>query len=168
MNPHRLGIYIAVFVSLTVILGYASTVPMSQSEAGSLVQTVQGIKPTQVGIFENNIQVALIEFIPIVGPIFGVISAYSTGLVISATGQVPGATTTGVEAFVFLLLTPIFWLEFFCYSLAVEESISIIISIRNRTLLTNEWKWAVGSIVTVVAVLFVSAGLEVSMINFIK
>ncbi|MGI0090954.1 MAG: hypothetical protein ACREBS_04530, partial [Nitrososphaerales archaeon] len=168
MKTHRFWIFITVFISLTVILGYASTVQMSQSQAESLVQSVQNIKPTQVGIFENNIRVALIEFIPIIGPAFGAISSYETGLVISATGQVPNARATGLESVIILLLTPIFWLEFFCYSLAVEESISIIISIKNKNLLTKEWKWILGSIVVVVAVLFVSAGIEVAMINFVR
>jgi hypothetical protein len=141
---------------------------MNQSQAQSLVQQVQSIQPTTIGIYENNVQVALTEFVPLIGPAYGAISAYETGLAISATGQVSGATTTGLEAFFFLLLTPIFWLEFSCYSLAVEESISILISIKARDLLTEEWKWLLGSMLFVASVLFVSARFEASLIDFLK
>jgi hypothetical protein len=166
MKSHRLAIYIAVFAAQMVILGFASTVPMNQSQAESLVQSIQGIQPTQVGIFENNVRVSLLEIIPGFGPVFGGLVTYDTGLVISATGQVPNATTTGLEALLFLIVTPIFWLEFFCYSLSIEESISIIVSLRNRTFRVLEWKWLLGTIATVIVVLFVSAGIEVQLIHF--
>jgi uncharacterized membrane protein SpoIIM required for sporulation len=164
----RLGIYIAVFVVLTVIMGYASTVSMPQSEAISLYQQISSISPTTLGIYENNIKVALIEFVPGFGPIYGVLSAYDTGLIVSATGQIPNATTTGPESFVILLLTPIFWMEFSCYALAVEESISIIVSLVKKDFLKEEWKWLFGSLLFVAAVLLISARLESSMINFLK
>jgi hypothetical protein len=164
----RAALYIAVFVALTGILGYASTVSMSQSEATSLYQQISSISPTTLVIYENNIKVALVEFVPGLGPIYGVLSAYDTGLVIAATGQVPNATTTGLEGFIFLLFTPIFWMEFSCYSLAVEESIAIIVSLVKKDFLKEEWKWFLGSILFVAAVLLISARLESSMINFLK
>ncbi len=164
----RVGIYIAVFISLTIILGYASTAPMGQTQAQNLVGEVQAISPTTFVIYDNNLRIALIEFVPILGPVYGAISSYDTGLVLSATGQVPNATTTGLFAFVITILTPIFWLEFSCYTLAVEESIAILVSIKNRDLPTREWKWLVCSLLFVAAVLFVSARLEVAMINFLK
>jgi hypothetical protein len=163
----RVGLYIIVFILLTGLTGYASTLSMSQSQAQALNQQVQNIPRTTLGIYENNAQVALIEFVPVLGPVYGVISTYDTGLAISAMGQVPGAATSGIVGFILLLFTPVFWLEFCCYTLAVEESIAILVSLRNRDLLTREWKWILASILFVVSVLFDSARLEIAMIHFI-
>ncbi len=165
---HRVGLCIAAFVLLAGVMGYASTIPMSQSEAETLFKQVQGITPTTLVIYQNNIKVALIEFIPVLGPVYGVLSAYDTGLVVSATGQIPNATTTGFEGFLLLLLTPIFWMEFSCYSLAVQESISVIVSFKNRDFLKEEWKWLFGSLFFVASVLLISARLEAALVNFLK
>jgi hypothetical protein len=162
-------IFLIVFVILSAILAYSSTVPLSQSEASSLSQGVEGIKGTTIGIFENNVKIALLEFVPGFGPAFGVYASYSTGLAISALAQSsPKSGISGIELFLILLLTPIYWLEFTCYSMAVEESIALIASVKNNIFRLSEWKWLIGSVVFVIATLFVSAQLEVQLINFMK
>ncbi len=106
---------------------------------------------------------------PIFGLAYGAFASYSTGLAIVALAQSnSGSGLSGLDLFLILLITPIFWIEFTCYSLAVEESISFIISLKNRDFRKSEWRWLIGSIVFVVATLFVSAGLEVDLINLIK
>lgn len=165
----RVIIFIIVFIILTSILAYSSSFELSQSEAQSLSQGVEGINATVVGIFQNNVQIALLEFVPGFGPAFGAYSRYDTGLALAALAQ--SNSTVGIggfELFLVLLLTPIFWIEFTCYSLAVEESLAIIISFKNRDFRSREWKWLVCSILFVVATLLVSARLEVDLINFIK
>jgi hypothetical protein len=165
----RITIFIAVFIVLSAILAYSSSVVLSASEAKSLSQGVEGIKGTVVGIYQNNVQIALLEFVPGFGPAFGAYSSYDTGLAIAALAQsTPGAGLSGPELFFILLLTPIYWIEFSCYTLAVEESISIIVSFGNHDFRTTEWKWLVVSVIFVVTTLFVSAGLEVDLINFLK
>jgi len=165
----RVAIFLIVFVVLSAILAYSSSIVLSSADAQSLSQGVEGIKDSVVGIFENNVQIALVEFVPGFGPAFGAYSSYDTGLAIAALAQSsPTSGLSGPELFFVLLLTPIYWVEFTCYSLAVEESIAIMISLKERTFRTAEWKWLVGSILFVVATLFVSAGLEVDLINFLK
>jgi hypothetical protein len=165
----RAIIFIIVFITLSSILAYSSSIQLSQSDAQSLSQGVEGINATVVGIFENNVQIALLEFVPGFGPAYGAYSSYDTGLALSALAQYN--STVGVSGFVLflvLLLTPIFWIEFTCYSLAVEESLAVLISFKNRDFRSREWKWLVCSILFVVATLLVSARLEVDLINFIK
>lgn len=165
----RVTIFIIVFIILSVVFAYGSTAQMSQAQAQSISQGVQGIPETTLGIFRNNVQIALIEFIPGFGPAFGVYTSYDTGVALAGLAEAnPSAGISGLESFFVLVLTPIFWLEFFCYSLAVEESISVIISFKNRDFRTNEWKWLAGSIFVVIATLFVSAQLEVDLINFLR
>ena len=161
----RVTIFLVVFVVLTVAVAYASTLPISQSNAQGLNSQVQSIPATTVGIFSNNVRIALVEFIPVVGPIFGVYTSYSTGVAIAAISQADSQSQmSGIVLFLLLMLTPIFWLEFFSYSLAVEESISLIVSIRSRDL-KREWKWLVASILAVAIVLFFSARLESSLVS---
>ena len=165
----RAAIFLTVLVILSGILAYGSTVPLSSSDAQALSQGVAGIKGTTLGIFQNNVQIALLEFVPVFGPGFGAYSTFDTGLAISAIAQTNSTSgISGLELFLILLLTPIYWFEFACYSLAVEESIAILVSFKNHDFRTREWKWLVGSVLFVVGTLFVSAGLEVDLINFIK
>ena len=168
-NKNRVLIFLVCFFILSAIVGYASTLEISSSEAQSLSQSVYAIKPTTADIFENNVQIALLEFIPIFGPAYGAYASYSTGLAIVALAQSnSGSGLSGLDLFLILLITPIFWIEFTCYSLAVEEGVAFIISLKNRDFRKSEWKWLIGSIIFVVATLFVSAGLEVDLINLIK
>lgn len=60
-------------------------------------------------------------FIPIIGPIWGLIVIFSSGYGISAIAQIQG-----VPSILYILLeflTPVFWLEFAAYSIAITESI---------------------------------------------
>jgi hypothetical protein len=165
----RAILFIAVFITLSIILAYSSTVVLSQSDAQSTTQGVEGLNDTVPAIFRNNVQIALLEFIPGFGPAFGAYSSYDTGLAIAGIAQsTPNLSISGLELFLILLITPIFWIEFACYSLAVEESVAIIISFKNRDFRSREWKWIICSILFVVATLFVSAKLEVEMINLVK
>lgn len=165
----RVIIFLVTFVVLSAILAVASSTVLSASESQSLSQSVEGIKGTVLGIFQNNVQIALLEFVPGFGPAFGAYSSYDTGLALAALAQSnPTTGLSGPELFFILLLTPIYWIEFTCYSVAVEESISLIVSFRNRDFRTVEWKWLVVSVVFVVATLFVSAKLEVDLINSLK
>jgi uncharacterized membrane protein SpoIIM required for sporulation len=166
----RVIIFLIVFLVLSGILAYSSTIQLSPSDAQSLTQSAKSIDESVVGIFKNNVQIALLEFVPGFGPGFSVYSSYDTGLVLAALAQSNQSSSgiTGLELFLALLLTPIYWIEFTCYSVAVEESISLIISFRNKDFRKNEWKWLLGSILFVVATLFVSARLEVQLINLAK
>jgi len=162
----RAKIFAIVFIILSGVLGYSSTIQLSPQDAQSLYLQVKGITPTANGIFLNNLRVALIEFIPLLGPAFGVYVSYSTGLALAAIAQAnPGAHVSGLESFLILLITPIYWMEFFSYSLAVEESIALVVSLRRRDFFEKkEWRWLLISLFLVVSVLFVSARLEASLV----
>jgi hypothetical protein len=161
----RVSIFIAAFVILSVVTAYASTAELSLSDAKSLTQRIAGISPTTLSIFFNNARVDLAEFVPLFGPAFGVYVSYNTGLVIAAIAETSSLPVSGLEAFLSLVLTPIFWMEFFAYSLAVEESVALVASARSRLLFRTELKWLAGSMLLALAVLFVSAHLEASLVN---
>ena len=170
MTPkNRAIIVVIVFLVLSGILAYSSTIQLSPADAQSLTQSAKSIDESVLGIFKNNVQIALLEFIPGFGTGFSAYTSYDTGLVLAAIAQSNQTSNiTGLELFLALLLTPIYWIEFSCYSLAVEESIAVIISFPKKDFRTTEWKWLVASVLFVVATLFVSARLEVQLINLAK
>jgi len=44
----------------------------------------------------------------------------------------------------------------------------LLVSFRNHDFRKTEWKWLLGSILFVIATLFVSAGIEANLINLVK
>jgi hypothetical protein len=161
----RFIIFIAAFLTLTVVTALASTAKLSPEQARSLNGSVSGISPTTLPIFFNNARVDLVEFIPVVGPAFGVYVSYDTGIVIAAIAETSSLPVGGLVAFLSLVITPIFWMEFFAYSLAVEESVALVVSARNRALFRTELRSLAGSVLLALAVLFVSAHLEATIVN---
>ncbi len=78
-------------------------------------------------ILGNNLIHTLIMFVPIWGPIWG-------GFVLFNTGTTIGILATAYEVpsiliFLTLFLTPVFWLEFCAYSIAMAESVVLLLQI---------------------------------------
>src|SRR5579872_5826971 len=104
----RAIIFAIVFLVLSGILAFASTIQLSSADALSLTQSAKSIDETVLGIFKNNVQIALLEFIPGFGPGFSAYSSYNTGLVLAALAESnQSAGVSGLELFFGLLLTPI-------------------------------------------------------------
>jgi uncharacterized membrane protein SpoIIM required for sporulation len=93
-------------------------------------------------IFLNNFQICLVMFIPIVGPLFGLFTLFSTGIALDAIASVQGYS--GILAFFLLILTPIFWLEFVSYSLAMTESVWLF-----RRLTQSRWRELKNTAITI-------------------
>jgi hypothetical protein len=102
--------------------------PVSEQEAEQISQnlneTVTAV--TEQGIltpfiFGNNLLICLLMFVPIIGPLLGFIILYNTGTVVGAiavSGGYPPAL-----ALIALFITPVAWIEFAAYSVAIAESI---------------------------------------------
>jgi hypothetical protein len=133
----RIVSIIAIFVVALVITVLGMLAPLTAKEANdisqSLNQTVDSMK-TNGGltpyIFGNNLMICLAMFVPIAGPIFGLYALFNTGTAITAI-----ATSQGYPPIVALFaefLTPIFWLEFAAYSIAIAESIWLLWAILQK------------------------------------
>jgi uncharacterized membrane protein SpoIIM required for sporulation len=85
-------------------------------------------------IFENNFEIDLIMFIPIVGPIFGSYALYDTGTAINAESNSSNNTVhlPGIVLALVLFIFPDTWLEFIAYSTALAASIWLTWSIIQR------------------------------------
>jgi hypothetical protein len=121
-KKHRftfLGIAAVVF-TIAYSAGAAST--MSDEEAKNLKdlfgKQVEGID--SIGIFLNNFRIAAAMFIPGLGILLGIFSAYSTGLVFSALAQ----TTPEIANLspLIILATPFGMMEVISYAMAMSQS----------------------------------------------
>ena len=132
-STRRKRIYLFIF-TLTVsvlLLIIGSLIPVSHNAAEQIVNPINqtahqnkanGTLPQF--IFLNNFRICLIMFIPIIGPIFGVVSLTYTGYVLSAESQLQGVPQ--VLNILFLFVLPFFWLEFASYSIGISESIWLL------------------------------------------
>jgi hypothetical protein len=72
-------------------------------------------------IFGNNLLLTLVMFVPIIGPIWGLLILFNTGSVIALISIAEGFPP--ILTFAILFLTPVFWLELGVYSIAMAQSI---------------------------------------------
>jgi stage II sporulation SpoM-like protein len=132
-STRRKRIYTLIFIFavafiLTVI---GSLIPVSHQDAqqvsNQLNQTLNQHKASGTlpeYIFLNNFSICLVMFIPIIGPIIGFFILFDTGYALSAIAQVQGVPSL---LLIFAeLLTPVFWIEFIAYSIAISESIWLL------------------------------------------
>jgi len=172
-SPRRKRIYstIAIFVFAGIITLIGSLVPVDAQEANqisdNLNKTVTTLGDEGVlaqFIFGNNFIICLLMFIPVLGPLFGFYALFNTGIAVSAIATAEGYPLALV--FLSLVLTPVFWLEFAAYSIAIAESVWLFRRIlQGRSRGWRELKNA-GFLVSICAVvLLVGAVVEVVLIS---
>lgn len=133
-STRRKRIYsvIFVFVVAWILLAIGSSIPISSQNAHQIVnQLNQSVTQNKASgtvpqyIFLTNFRGCLEMFIPIYGTIVGLISFVYNGYILGAESLVlygiPGPLY--VALFVF---SPIFWIEFTAYSIALAESIWLL------------------------------------------
>ncbi len=85
-------------------------------------------------IFLNNfVRVCLPMFIPIIGPVMGLGSLLNTGTIFGALGTIGGYPP--ILIITSLMFSPVFWLEFFAYAIAMTESVWLL-----RRILQGRWR----------------------------
>ena len=112
------------FGAIAFLLAYSggAEVDINKKEAenvkGEFIKKIEGID--QNGIFINNVMIALVMFIPIVGIGLGIFSGFSTGLVFSALAET-SSYLQNVPPLA-ILFTPFGIMEVFAYGLAISRS----------------------------------------------
>jgi len=122
-----------VFAILATVIGIL--VPLSAQSAASENNALNNTQHQIHGmdllhrtaaIFENNFEICLIMFIPVVGVILGSIVMFNTGSYIQAEiitdNATKGTNYPPILAFLVLFIFPFTWLEFISYSTAFSES----------------------------------------------
>lgn len=153
---------------LTIVVTLAGTlVPLSAEDANTLSKEVnqtlvenRDFPSLTAAIFINNFRLCLIMFIPIFGAVFGFFVLFSTGTALAAISM-----STGIPVFLnffFLMITPIFWLEFISYSLGITMSIWLFRRLTQRR--WHELKWTAMAIGITAGLLAIGAIVEAWMI----
>ncbi len=131
-------VFIFVLAILVTVIG--SFIPLSSKDAYDLSnQLNQTLNQNRANdtltqyIFLNNFEICLLMFVPVIGPALGLFILFDTGLALGAI-----AVTQGYPVWIGLLsliVTPVFWLEFAAYSIAMAESIWLF-----RRLTQKRWR----------------------------
>jgi hypothetical protein len=169
-TPMRKRIYsiIIIFAIAVLVTVIGSFVPLSSQDAYQLSnqvnQTVNQNKANNTltqYIFLNNFGICLLMFVPVIGPVLGMFILFDTGLALGAISTTEGfPVLLGILS---LVITPVFWLEFAAYSIAMDESIWLF-----RRLMQLRWreiKWTAVFIGICAALLAISAVIEVWIVT---
>jgi hypothetical protein len=169
-SPQRKRIYsiIAIFIIALIVTVIGSFVPLNSQDALTLSNQVnQTLNENRANntltqaIFLNNFEICLLMFIPVVGAGLGMFVLFDTGLALGAIASTQGYPVwLGLAS---LVVTPVFWLEFAAYSIAMAESIWLF-----RRLTQKRWsmlKWTGVFIGVCAALLTVGAFVEVWLIT---
>lgn len=168
----RWRLIVAIFVAELAIVFVVSSLPFFPNELSTYEQQYNTTAtllnqpaPGQVlGIFFNNVRVALVETIPALGVAVLGFSLYETARIIQVIGILHGFPVYENLATLFLL--PSTWLELPAYALAATESIYVVRALARRGgSVGTEAKLFVTNAALIVLVLIVAALLEVTEIQ---
>ena len=148
-----LGIGVALFAAAYSV---GAAIPLAEKDAeevrSSFLEDTQNID--EVGIFLNNIKIALAMFIPGAGVALGVYSGVSTGMVYHAfaltSAQLAAANPLSV------LATPFGLLELLAYGLAISRSGMLVAQILKKS---ERKSWKKYSVATAIEIALVMAAL---------
>ncbi len=181
-SPRRKRIYsiIAIFLIAFIVTLIGAYMPLSSQDATTLSNQVNATlnqhrtnNTLTEYIFINNFSICLLMFLPLAGAALGMFILFDTGIALNAI-----ATTQGYPVWLglaSLIITPVFWLEFASYSIAMAESIWLIrrliqagnskVPHGGRRILRGELKWLLLTIGTCAGLLAIGAVVEVWLIN---
>ena len=169
-SPRRKRIYsiVAIFIVAFIITIIGSYIPLSAQDATTISNQVNATLNQNKAnntlteyIFINNFSICLLMFIPVAGAALGMFILFDTGVALNAI-----ATSQGYPVWLglaSLVVTPVFWLEFVEYSIAMAESIWLFRRLTQRR--WHELKWTVIFIGICAGLLAVGAVVEVWLIN---
>ena len=164
----RLKVFAMVLLFLLLVFMVGAFSPMERTEAQRRMEEAQKILPREPNIqaiFSNNLRVALLMLIPVLGLILGSYSLYNTGLYFSAT-----SVSMGVSSGLLLLaviLQPFFWLEFVAYALSMTQNLYLTGALVHRRI-RGEVKPLILVVALLAAILLVGAAVEVLIINLLR
>ncbi|MEM2917190.1 MAG: stage II sporulation protein M [Candidatus Bathyarchaeia archaeon] len=121
-----LVIFFVVALFATLVGTYS---PISYTEASETEKELKELAQhsTVSSIFGNNYMLCLFMFAPVIGPIFGIYVLYNTGWVIGAIAVSRGVDRALMFTSIFIL--PHAWLEYLAYSLAMTQSVWLLLKI---------------------------------------
>jgi hypothetical protein len=169
MNKIRSKLALAIFVTIVVLLLVSSAIPVekgsanqTQTDVNKKVSELRTSNTLMQFFFGNNLMLCMVMLLPFAGTGFGLFAIYNTGRVIGAEAIAQNSNFLSFN--LSLYFTPVFWLEFVAYALAMTES-----AIFTYYLITNRSKIELPKVLTVLSIcailLFAGAVTETLMIS---
>ncbi len=164
----RIYTIIFIFILAFVLTVIGSYIPISHQDAKTISDNLNSTLNQHKAnnnlteyIFLNNFEICLLMFVPIVGVVLGLGILFNTGIALGAIAYVQGyPVALGLLS---LVLTPVFWLEFTAYSIAIAESIWL-----TRRLMQRRWMELKNTAILIGicgVILIIGAIVEVWLIN---
>jgi hypothetical protein len=164
----RIYFIILIFVLAFILTVIGSFIPLSHQDSLTISNDLNETINTQKAngslteyIFINNFSICLLMFVPIIGAILGLAILFNTGVALGAITSIQGYPV--YIGLLNLVFTPVFWLEFTAYSIAIAESIWL-----TRRLIQRRWLELKNTAILVgmcAAILIVGAIVEVWLIT---
>ncbi len=158
----RVLLFILFFILSTVITLVGTLTPIDYTSAQTIIEEVP--IPSEIDslyILQNNLFIALVGFVPIIGIIWMFFVLYSTGIVLSAYSVVYNVPP--IVSILILLINPIFWIEFSAYTLVMMEGTMLVYSAFKKEV-NKELKVALLVLIAVIILLTLGAVIEVQML----
>ena len=116
----------------------------------------------EFGIFLNNLKIALVMFLPVIGLVMGTISGFSTGLVFNSIMNLSGITYSNPLV---IFLTPFGILELASYGLAISRGCILLFELLKKKFTKKSLFYLLIEVALVSGMLFVGAIIEWMMIE---
>jgi hypothetical protein len=170
LSKHRAAFTALVFLFSMIVLFWGAASPVSPAQVQQYNSTLNNLGhvraeaylPRAVSIMSNNLEIATIEIIPVLGVFFFLLSMYQTGFVVSILGATGSTHVPGVLVAFSLMLLPHFWLETPAYSIAVSQGTILLVSFfagwryAKKELLNSVFIWIFVALELFVAAMFES------------
>jgi hypothetical protein len=155
--------FIAMIFFLSIFyLGFSFKMDESMSKELSKNFINQVSNMDEFGIFLNNLKIALVMFIPVIGLVMGTISGFSTGLVFNSIMNLSDVTYSNPLV---IFLTPFGILELASYGLAISRGCILIFELLKKKFTKKSLFYLLIEVALVSGMLFVGAIIEWMMIE---
>ena len=161
----RIILFFVFFGLFTASFQIGATTELSEEESLAILHdfadTMEDVDST--GIFLNNLSAGLANFIPGIGPAWGLYSGWSTGIAISGIYSLYPELSEAQPLDIFYA-SPFGFIELIAYSIGMSHGAFLVFSFVKRHSMKSILKWTIVEIGIVVTLLAVGAVMEISMI----
>ena len=161
----RIILFFVFFGLFTASFQIGATTELSEEESLAILHdfadTMEDVDST--GIFLNNLSIGLPNFVPGIGPAWGLYSGWSTGIAISGIYSLYPELSDSQPLDIFYA-SPFGFIELIAYSIGMSHGAFLVFSFVKRHSMKSILKRTIVEIGIVVTLLAVGAVMEISVI----
>jgi len=161
----RIILFFVFFGLFTASFQIGATTELSEEESIAILQDFASTMEDadSVSIFLNNLSIGLPNFVPGIGPAWGLYSGWSTGIAISGIYSLYPELSDSQPLDIFYA-SPFGFIELIAYSIGMSRGAFLVFSFVKRYSMKSVLKWTIVEIGIVVILLAVGGVMEISMI----